>query len=67
MNTIFIQRDRFAYLMEIMAFQLSLIIDAHHEKNLPSRYDTIKSMIYRYKKNSRMREYYMIEARLALF
>ncbi len=46
----FIQRDRFAYLMEIMAFQLSLIIDAHHEKNLPSRYDTIKSMIYRYKK-----------------
>ena len=45
----FIQRDRFAYLMEIMAFQLSLIIDAHHEKNLPSRYDTIKSMIYRYK------------------
>ncbi|AJF74991.1 MULTISPECIES: helix-turn-helix domain-containing protein [Raoultella] len=46
----FIQRDRFAYLMEIMAFQLALIIDAHHEKNLPSRYDTIKSMIYRYKK-----------------
>ncbi|HDS6536384.1 TPA: helix-turn-helix domain-containing protein [Klebsiella aerogenes] len=46
----FIQRDRFAYLMEIMAFQLSLIIDAHHEKNLPSRYDTIKSMICRYKK-----------------
>ena len=46
----FIQRERFSYLMEIMAFQLSLIIDAHHEKNLPSRYDTIKSMIYRYKK-----------------
>ncbi|MGR7464433.1 helix-turn-helix domain-containing protein [Klebsiella aerogenes] len=46
----FIQSERFAYLMEIIAFQLSLIIDAHHEKNLPSRYDTIKSMIYRYKK-----------------
>lgn len=46
---IFIQKDKFNYLIKMTAFTLSMLLDSYNERNFSNRYSVIRSMIYRYK------------------
>ncbi|MRS13502.1 hypothetical protein GJV06_01115 [Enterobacteriaceae bacterium RIT691] len=48
----FVQQDKFNFLMKITAFTLAIVLDSFNERNFGNRYHVIRSMIYRYQKQS---------------
>jgi len=49
-EALFVQQQKFSYLMKVSAYTLAMVIDSYNERNFSSRYSAIRSMIYRYQK-----------------
>ncbi|MGU3521842.1 helix-turn-helix domain-containing protein [Enterobacteriaceae bacterium C23F] len=51
-EALFVQQQKFSYLMKVSAYTLAMILDSYNERNFSSRYSVIRAMIYRYQKQS---------------